>query len=456
MVDPQVDTEPKMNKHRAINIVEAMIRGMVQKRGGGKPANVGQDRPDERLLVDRDRAESRASLEIHPGNGPGKRKLTYHVSVSHSVDIEMEAWVDQDGGIVEAYNNAQAATCDSGSGYTFYQGYQSYFKVAYAPSYGGYVLNDNCSRIGTYDMYETDSSVYQAVSGSSGFGNYFLRPCGSGDRNTSNADAHRATAQSYSFMYYVLGRNFCDGAGGPRVKASVDGLGPLITVRNHAALSAYNGNNAFYDFMNKWVSIGNGDCSRFRSLATLDIIAHEWTHGLTYFTVTGLACNGLTYFGESGALNESFSDIFGAMTERYWKGESANTWKIGEEAFTPATAGDALRYMNNPGLGGQPSDYPHRYTGTGDNGGVHINSGIMNFVFYLLSKGGCGTYGCVAGINADNATRIFWRALRYYTACNDNFSRVRRTTQQAAADLFGYGSNAYNQTVNAWVAVGVP
>jgi thermolysin len=154
-------------------------------------------------------------------------------------------------------------------------------------------------------------------------------------------------------------------------------------------------------------------------------------------------------------LNEAFSDIFGAMTERYWKGESANTWKIGEGSYTPGTAGDALRYMNAPWQGGQPWNYQSRYTGSGDNGGVHINSGIANYAFYILSKGGCG-YSCISGIGADAATRIFYRALRYYMIPTDGFYWARYCTLWAAGDLYGYGSFQYNQVWNAWNAVGAP
>jgi thermolysin len=302
------------------------------------------------------------------------------------------------------------------------------------------VLNDNCLRIGTFDMYNTTGSTYQASSGSNIFGNWALS-----NRNSTNADTHYATVQTYSFMYWILGRNFVDGAGGPRVYASVDGAGNLISARNHYGVKY---NNAFWD--GQKINLGDGDGTySFRSLTTLDIVAHEWTHGLTQYTA------GLNYVNESGALNEAFSDIFGAMTERYWKGESGNTWKIGEGAKLPA--GTALRYMNDPSLGGQPEDYPSRYMGTGDNGGVHTNSGIANFAFYLLSKGGCGSGGCVSGtgIGADAATKIFYRALRYYMIPTDGFYWARICTLWAARDLYGAYSYNWWRTYEAWNAVKV-
>ena len=91
---------------------------------------------------------------------------------------------------------------------------------------------------------------------------------------------------------------------------------------------------------------GDGNGFNFSPLVTIDICGHEMTHGVTERTAN------LTYSGESGALNESMSDVFGAMVELYADGGtvSADTWKIGEDAYTPGTSGDALRYMNDPHL----------------------------------------------------------------------------------------------------------
>ncbi|MFL6291331.1 MAG: M4 family metallopeptidase [Thermoanaerobaculia bacterium] len=129
---------------------------------------------------------------------------------------------------------------------------------------------------------------------------------------------------------------------------------------------------------------GDGDGSTFGPFSYgLDVVAHELTHGVTQYT------SNLTYLGESGALNEAMSDIFGAATEAYFRGLSSNTWKVGEDIYTPGTPGDALRYMNNPTLDGASRDYyPSRYTGSADNGGVHWNSGIANLAFYLIVQGG--------------------------------------------------------------------
>jgi thermolysin len=176
----------------------------------------------------------------------------------------------------------------------------------------------------------------------------------------------------------------------------------------------------------------------------------------------------LTYSGESGALNESWSDVFGAMVERYANGgqETAATWWIGEAAYTPATAGDAMRYMDTPHRAGNygytanddPDHYSERYTGTGDSGGVHINSGIANHVFYLVAKGGNHAHipgPFVTGIGADAAARIWYKALTTYMTSSTNFAGARTATLNAATDLYGTGSLEYLAVANAWAACGV-
>ncbi len=167
-----------------------------------------------------------------------------------------------------------------------------YFNVDYWPAAFAWVLNDNSLRVGTYDMYGSTSATYQAsVSGCCGpyFGNYSFS-----NRNSTNADAHLSTIETYSFMYWVLGRNFVDGGGGPRVYYSVDGLGPLISARNHYGVSY---NNAFWD--GQKINLGDGDGVTFSPLTTLDIIGHEWHHGVTQYTA------GLNYSVPVGSAERS-------------------------------------------------------------------------------------------------------------------------------------------------------
>jgi vibriolysin len=201
---------------------------------------------------------------------------------------------------------------------------------------------------------------------------------------------------------------------------------------------------------------GDGDASSLPWGRALDLVAHEMTHGVTQATAN------LNYSGESGALNEGMSDIFGAGTEAYVRGTSSATWKLFEDIWTPGTSGDAVRYMNNPTQDGSSKDYyPERYTGGSDNGGVHWNSGIANLAFYLMSQGGTHPRGktsvTVPSIGMVNAEKIFYRALRYYMGSTTNFQGARDATLRAASELGGGNCGSqFDATMKAWDAVGVP
>ncbi len=147
--------------------------------------------------------------------------------------------------------------------------------------------------------------------------------------------------------------------------------------------------NAFYSATASWstaracrpASLSGGQTVDFLSGA-LDIVAHELTHGVTDYT------SSLIYQNESGALNEAFSDIMGTSVEFYFQqpgsGNLRADYLIGEDVFRPG----GIRSMADPQAYGDPDHYSRRFTGTADNGGVHINSGIPNQAFYLAIEGG--------------------------------------------------------------------
>jgi len=213
-------------------------------------------------------------------------------------------------------------------------------------------------------------------------------------------------------------------------------------------------NNAFFLPFSKQMVYGDGDGERFGPLGTAtDVVAHELAHGLTNSE------SGLVYENESGALNEAWSDIFGAGAEA-WRdgGVSDNTWKIGEDVYTPNQPGDALRYMNEPARGRSRDYYPDRYVGDLDHGGVHINSGIANLAYYLLAEGGRHprnqTGVDVPGIGIEVAEQIFYRATTTYLTPQSNFEAARVATRQSALDL--YDQATADAVDLAWCAVGVP
>jgi bacillolysin len=201
-----------------------------------------------------------------------------------------------------------------------------------------------------------------------------------------------------------------------------------------------NYNNAYWN--GSQMAYGDGDGLNFIELSgDLDVVGHELTHGVTDAT------SDLIYQNESGALNEAFSDIMGTAIEFSF---GTGNWTVGED-ITPGDNG--IRNMADPGEDGDPSHYAERYTGTGDNGGVHINSGIANHWFYLLVNGGQNSDpGYASGQNVQRigiaaAENIAFLGFTALTATSD-FCQARDATISIA------GSSTAN-VADAWDEVGV-
>ena len=186
----------------------------------------------------------------------------------------------------------------------------------------------------------------------------------------------------------------------------------------------------------------------------LDIVAHEYTHAITSSE------SNLIYINESGALNEALSDIMAAAVDRSAGASITDSWLIGEDVWTPNTAGDALRDMSNPMLNGDSDYYPERYQGLDDNGGVHLNSGIANLAFVLMVQGGQHPRGKTTvqvpaiDSNFDNsmdiASEIFYNANTECLTPGSNFEAIRFCTTEVVSDI------VHRDSINAaWEAVGV-
>jgi len=252
-----------------------------------------------------------------------------------------------------------------------------------------------------------------------------------GNQDEVATDAHWGAEMTYDYFFNSYGRNSIDG----------NGMALLSYVHYNSGYS-----NAFWDGQRMTYGDGSGNYNPFTAL---DIAGHEVTHGLTDFSAN------LVYSYESGALNESFSDIFGTSIEFYGKPNQAN-WLVGEDI------GVTLRSMSDPNTYGDPDTYQGNNwaTGTGDNGGVHTNSGVQNFWYYILTNGGTGTndngdnYN-IAGIGLGNAGAIAFRNLTVYLSSNSQYADARFYAIQSAIDLFGACSPEVIATTDAWYAVGV-
>lgn len=192
----------------------------------------------------------------------------------------------------------------------------------------------------------------------------------------------------------------------------------------------------------------------------LDVVAHELTHGITDYT------SELVYQGESGALNEAFSDMVGVAVEAFFQprgtGLMQADYLLGEDSFRASRAGSVsgIRSMQSPTAYGDPDHYSIRYTGTEDNGGVHINSGIPNHAYYLAIEGGTNRVSgrAVTGVgfaNRDQIEKVFFRAFTTMLPLRATFSQARAATIQSARDLYSSNAAVERAVTDAWTAVGV-
>src|SRR6185312_11219919 len=204
---------------------------------------------------------------------------------------------------------------------------------------------------------------------------------------------------------------------------------------------------------------GDGDGVIFnRFTVDLDVIAHELTHGVTAYEAD------LAYSGQSGALNESISDVFGTMVKQWKLKQAAKDadWLIGAHLLEPSINGKALRSMANPGtayddpqLGGkdpQPATMAgyQKLPNSEDNGGVHINSGIPNHAFYLA---------CMKidqnGFSWEKPGTIWYLTLTTRLNTNSNFQDCANATYSVAGEQFGSGSLEQQAIADAWNEVGI-
>lgn len=214
-------------------------------------------------------------------------------------------------------------------------------------------------------------------------------------------------------------------------------------------------NNAFWD--GQQMVFGDGDGKIFTDFTgSRDVIGHEVTHGVTENTA------GLAYHNQSGALNESISDVFGSLVKQWSMKQTVDEadWLIGPEIFTPGIDADALRSMKAPGqaydnalFGKDPQpDHMSKFvslpdTEPGDFGGVHINSGIPNKAFYQTAVG-------IGGF-AWEAPGLIWYESLKASSMETQFQDFADTTYQKAEELYGAGSTEQLAVLAAWQEVGI-
>ncbi|WP_184572675.1 M4 family metallopeptidase [Streptomyces zagrosensis] len=263
------------------------------------------------------------------------------------------------------------------------------------------------------------------------------------DPQTAAVDAHYGAALTWDYYKSVLGRD------------GIKGDGQGATSRVHYG---QNYSNAFWDDSCFCMTYGDGE-GNTHPLTSIDVAAHEMTHGVTSATAN------LTYSGESGGLNEATSDIFATAVEFNAKNsEDVGDYLIGEEIDINGD-GTPLRYMDKPSKDGRSLDNWDDNAGDAD---VHHSSGIANHWFYLASEGSGSkeingvTYDSptadgskVEGIGREKVEKIWFKALTTYMTSNTDYAAAREATLKAATDLYGADSAEAKGVDAAWAGVNV-
>jgi Zn-dependent metalloprotease len=417
------DLSPSINLDEAISIAKADIKVPFIEPG-----------EFEKSLVDHHEIVSEL-IVYHPDFYSNEAFLTWHLTVRPNFLRRFEYFVDaKTGEILNSYNH----TCSDGP------------TTAQANDLNGVTQTINTYNLGgTYFLIDASRPMYNAgqselpnnpvgaiwtidANNSAAGGNINLTQFSSSN-NTWNSpasvSAHYNAGETYEYYKNTHGRNSINGQGGT-----------IISICNIANEDGSSMDNAFWN--GQAMFYGNG-ASFFTSLAgALDVGAHEMGHGVVQNT-----CN-LEYQGESGALNESMADISGCMVDR-------EDWHLGEDIIpnTNNYPTGFLRDMSNPHNGGtslndqgyQPAHLSEKYTGSQDNGGVHINSGIMNFAFYKFAT----------TIGKEKAEKIWYKSMTDYLVKASQFADARVAFVNASTDLYGASSTETTAVKNAFAEVGI-
>jgi bacillolysin len=313
-----------------------------------------------------------------------------------------------------------------------------------------YILSDGTRGNGIQTYNSARTATYPTTNFTDADNNWTAAEFNNTNKDNGALDAHWGAEMTYDYWSAVHGRNSYDNAGA-KIKSYVH--------YNLIAAGYPDNNNAFWNGSVMTYGDGSGT-GGFDILTAMDVAGHEIGHAVCSYTAN------LAYQKESGAMNEAFSDIWGACIE-YRAAPTKSTWLIGED-IERRSGHLSLRSMSNPKTEGQPDTYggTNWYnvnctpSNSNDQCGVHRNSGVLNHWFYILSVGKSGTNDIgssynVTGITIDKAAKIAYRLESVYLSANSTYANARTYGIQSATDLYGAGSAEVIATTNAFYAVGV-
>lgn len=393
----------------------------------------------------------RAELVVLPRED-GSYVLAYKVRAMREFDVRIFFVDARSGAIVQEMNDVQtqaAAAVGTGTGVLGDR------KKVSAHAVGSLFAADDQlrpPRLATYDFRGNLQRLFSVA-------DFYDQDLAVDSDNTwtdgANVDAHTYSGYTYDYFFKRFGRRGLDGADlhvrnitHPVRRADVL-LYPASIITQFYVNASYRGDGIMI--------YGEGipdqytfDGQHWNYLAgALDVVAHELTHGVTDYS------SQLIYQNESGALNESFSDVMAVSVEFYFQPDKAD-YLLGEDVITPG----GLRSLARPADYGDPDHYSLIYRGAQDNGGVHTNSGVPNHAFYLAIEGGTNRVSGlrvtgVGSANREQIEKVFYRAFTGMLPKSATFATARAATIQSARDLYGSGSAAVTAVTQAWTAVGV-
>lgn len=386
--------------------------------------------------------------EVNGGMAPDNFALAYRIAVfAEKPHAAKYVYVDAHTGEVIRTRSLEVF-CSSGTANTTFNGTQTVqtkFTTADCES-GGNTQTDYFS----WDDCNPDTEIKSWYSNPTTGDDYFK--CDDNNNWTASGSSKMTITslwgakKAYNYYYNTHSHESFDGS---------DGLIDLFSNRIYEDDDGneYCGNASYTNILDNLNFGAGSDCSPGTTddYNTLDIIGHEYTHGVIEYA----HFDALDYSDQSGALNESFADIFGEMVENNVEGSI--DWLVGGDKSDVS-----LRSFADPNAKGQPDTYlgDFWYSGSNDNGGVHTNSGVQNFVFFLLSEGGSGTndQGWDFDVNAigwSSARDIAWQAMMNYLDSDDGYVTARNAWIQSAIDLYGSCSEEVVAVGEAFLAAGV-
>lgn len=411
-LDPRtfaVDPRPTLSKEEATHRAQEFVRGLV---GGYKL-----------------RREESASLTVlDPDDAPPR--LVYHVQLPLAGDrlANMEVFVDaHEGAVVDSFDSLASAITGKGRG----------------------VFGD----VRTLNVTQ-NQNIYELIDKTRTPNGIWTCDCKNGSdvpcdaltsRSPNDWDSKSAAPGAGVDAHYYLGLVY-DYFKEHHGRLGIDGKDGYMVANVHYQSKL---NNAFWD--GKQMIFGDSDGQTYRPFAaSLHVVAHELTHGVT------ASSSGLIYRNQSGALNEALSDIFGVFIKHVFEPaeDPKDDWLIGTEVTKDNTA---LRDMEMPGRNDQPSHMSRFRATAHDNGGVHWNSGIVNNAAFLMTMGGTHDVSKVViakGIGYEKAEKVWYRASTNYFTATTNFEAAAKATLRAARDL-KLSSEEQNAIECAWIGTGV-